>query len=266
MKKNIIIGLLSVSLFSSCTHLESEMYDTINPGIFPKNEADAIALVTSAAYSPFRSNYYSGLFNVAAGGIQIMGDMTTDLGYCQWTDSWWPDMLNFNFTVNSPNISGPYGYMRDISKMTLTIERIKEISMPEDSKNKLIAELRFARGWLGYLLYDWFGPIPVASLEQLQNPMVDEVVPRLSKEDMVIFIETELKESIKVLPANYSSSDSDYGRFTRGLAYTVLMKLYMHEARWSEAESCARELMKSEYGYKLVSEYEDIFTLENEKK
>lgn len=265
MKKNIIIGLLSVSLFSSCTHLESEMYDTINPGIFPKNEADATALVTSAAYSPFRSNYYSGLFNVAAGGIQIMGDMTTDIGYCQWTDSWWPDMLNFNFTVNSPNISGPYGYMRDISKMTLTIERIKEVPMPEDSKNKLIAELRFARGWLGYLLYDWFGPIPVASLEQLQNPMVDEVVPRLSKEDMVTFIETELKEAINVLPANYESSDSDYGRFTRGLAYTVLMKLYMHEARWSEAESCARELTKSEYGYELVSEYEDIFTLENEK-
>ncbi|WP_456087328.1 RagB/SusD family nutrient uptake outer membrane protein [Parabacteroides sp.] len=265
MKKNIVLGVLSSVLLCSCTHLESEMYDTINPGIFPKNQKDAEALVTSAAYVPFRSADYSGLFAVTADGLQVMGDMTTDLGECQWLDDWWPDMLNFNFTTSSPRLGGPYGYMRDISKMTLTIERIKDIPMPDDVKERLVAELRCGKGWLGYLLYDWFGPIQVATLEQLQNPLVDEVVPRLSQEEMVRFIETELLEAVKVLPANYAASDPNYGRFTGGLAYTVLMKLYMHEKEWEKAEKCARELMKPEYGYELVSEYEDIFTLENEK-
>ncbi len=264
--KNILMsGLLASAMFMSCTQLESEMYDTINPGIFPKNQADAEALVTAAAYSPFKSNWYSGLFTVASGGVQIMGDMVTDVAYCQWNDPCWPDMLNVNFTVASPNISGPYGYMRDISKMTLTIDRIKDVPMPDDVKERLIGEIHCGKGWLGYLLYDWFGPIQIASLEQLNNPLVDEILPRLSKEDMVKFIETELLEAIKVLPKNYPASDPNYGRFTAGLAYTVLMKLYMHEGDWVKAEQCAREIMKSDYGYALVPEYADIFTLENER-
>lgn len=266
MKRNIVIcSLLSFTLLMSCTQLESEMYDTINPGIFPKNQKDAEALVTSAAYSPFRSDSYSGIFTVAASGVQVVGDMATDLGECQWSDSWWPDMLNFNFTTSSQRIGDPYNFMKDISKMTLTTERIKDVSMPDDIKKRLIAELHCGKGWLGYLLYDWFGPIQVATIEQLQNPLVDEIVPRLGKEDMVKFIETELLEAIKDLPSNYAGSNPDYGRFTAGLAYTVLMKLYMHEEDWAKAESCGRELMKPEYGYQLVSEYEDIFTFENER-
>ena len=35
---------------------------------------------------------------------------------------------------------------------------------------------------------------------------------------------------------------------TKGLAYTVLMKLYMHEKNWAKAIECGRELMKPEYG------------------
>ena len=54
MKK--ILSIFSVVLAAtafcpSCTNLESEMYNVINPGIFPKNEEDAKALVTSAAYA-----------------------------------------------------------------------------------------------------------------------------------------------------------------------------------------------------------------------
>ena len=130
--KKIIAGVLFTISCVSCVNLESEMYDTINLDMFPKTESDAEALVTSAAYSPFRSNFYDGIFTNAADGIQIMGDMTTDLGYCQWTDSWWPDMLNFNFTVNSERIGTPYIYVRDISKMTLTIDRIKDIPMDDN--------------------------------------------------------------------------------------------------------------------------------------
>ena len=49
MKK--ILSIFSVVLAAtafcpSCTNLESEMYNVINPGIFPKNEEDAKALVT----------------------------------------------------------------------------------------------------------------------------------------------------------------------------------------------------------------------------
>lgn len=266
MKKFIYTAIAAITFLGSCTDLESEMYDTINPGIFPVNEKDAEALVTAAAYAPFRSHYYSGIFTVASGGIQTITEMSTDLGECQWNDAVWPDVLYQNFTPNSTGVIKFYrDHLKDISKMTLAISRIEPVEMQESTKNRFIAELRCARGWLAYLLYDLYGPIQIATLEQLENPLQEEIIERPTKEWMVSYIETELNEAIKVLPANYAASDANYGRFTKGLCYTILMKLYMYEKNWSKAEECARELMKSEYGYGLVPEYKDVFTLENEK-
>ena len=266
MKKIIYPIIVSlICTITACTNLTSERYDVINPGIFPTNEKDAEALVTSAAYSPFRSAGYSGIFTVASGGIQTVTEMSTDLGECQWNDAIWPDILYQNFTANSYGITGFYGYIRDISKMTLTIDRIANVPMQKDRLAMYNAETRCGRAWLAFLLYDLYGPIPVATLEELNNPLGDVIIKRPTKEWMVSFIESELKEVIKVLPPNYSASDKSYGRFTGGLAYTILMKLYMHEKNWTEAEKCGRELANSKYGYNLMSDYQDIFTLENEK-
>lgn len=268
MKK--ILSLFSIALIatifcSSCINLKSEMYDVINPGIFPTNEEDAKSLVTSAAYSPFRSNWYDGLYTSAQGGIHVISDMTTDIGDCQWNDPVWPDMIQMNFTANSNGLTDIYKkYICDISKMTLTMGRIANVPMNESTKMQLNAELHCGRGWLAYILYDMYGPIQIASLDILNNPLSDEVAPRVSQEEMVKFIEDDLQAAINVLPATYSISDKNYGRFTRGLAYTVLMKLYIHEKNWAKAIECGRELMKPEYGYKLMDNYKDIFTLENE--
>lgn len=266
MKKIIILCSLAVAACcSSCTHLESEMYNVINPGIFPTNEDDATSLVTAAAYAPFRSNWYSGLFTSAQGGYHVISDMTTDIGDCQWNDAVWPDMINLNFTANSFGVTDTYSnYINFIGKMTLTMDRIANVEMNEERKKQLDAELHCGRGWLAYLLYDMYGPIQVASLDLLQNPLSDEVAPRLSQAEMVKFIEDDLTAAIAVLPANRSVNDSDYGRFTKGLAYTVLMKLYMHEKNWAKAVECGRELTKAEYGYRLMDNYKDIFTLANE--
>lgn len=268
MKKivsKISFALVATAFCASCTNLESEMYNVINPGIFPNNEADASSLVTAAAYSPFRSNWYDGLYTSANGGVHIVSDMSTDIGDCQWNDAVWPDMINMNFTANSGGLTNLYGsYIRGISKMTLTMERIANVSMMDEVKARLNAELHCGRGWLAYILYDMYGPIQVASSELLNNPLSDEVAPRLSQEEMVKFIEDDMKAAIAVLPATYKVSDNNYGRFTKGLAYTVLMKLYMHEKNWQKAIECGRELMKPEYGYALMENYKDIFTLENE--
>lgn len=268
MKKILSIfsfALAMAACGTSCTNLESEMYNVINPGIFPTNADDANSLVTSAAYAPFRSNWYSGLYTSAQGGVHVISDMSSDIGDCQWNDAVWPDMIQMNFTANSFGVTDIYkNYIRDISKMTLTMDRIANVPMNEDTKARLNAELHCGRGWLAYILYDMYGPIQIASLELLNNPLSDEVAPRVSQEEMVRFIEDDLHAAIAVLPATYSVTDKNYGRFTRGLAYTVLMKLYMHEKNWAKAIECGRELMKPEYGYKLMENYKDIFTLENE--
>lgn len=258
------IALMTTACCTSCTNLESEMYNVINPNFFPTTEEDANSLVTNAAYSPFRSSWYKGLYASSQGGIHVLGEMTTDIGDCQWNDAVWPDLIQFNFTPNSQGVTATYkDYIKAVGKITLTMDRIAEIPMKQETKDRLNAELRCGRGWLAYVLYDMYGPIQIASLDVLKDPMKDEVAPRVSKEEMVKFIEDDLKAALS-LPATYKKMDDNYGRFTRGLVYTVLMKLYMHEQNWAEAIKCGQELMKPEYGYGLMENYKDIFTLENE--
>lgn len=268
MKRKLIFNILILGALaggiSSCTDLKDEEYDVINPTIFPRNADDADGLVTAAAYGPFVSNWYSGLFQSASQGIQVYTEMSTDIGDCQWNNSYWPDVLNVNFTPNSWLPTQTYtNYSNFISKMTQTLGRLDDISMTEEERNNFKAQVYCGRGWLTYILYDLYGPVQLATPEQLSSGS-DTPLPRASKEETVNQIKSDLEEAIKYLPDIYHQGDANYGRFSKAVAYTVLMKLYMHERDWKNAIACGRELMQSKYGLKLMPHYKDIFTLENE--
>ena len=151
--------------------------------------------------------------------------------------------------------------------MTLNIDRISQIDMDEKLKNRLIAELRCGRGFMAYLLYDFFGPVPLPDLETLKNPLEEKILPRATEEEMQQFIEDGLWAAINTpeLPDVYKKGDAGYGRFSRGICYMVLLKHYMLTKQWDKAEAAGRELLKKDkYGYDLAPKYKDVFTLENE--
>lgn len=242
--------------------LESEMYDVINPTIFPQNADDAKALVTANCYGVFRNNGYTGAFNVA-NGVLLISDLMSDYGECSWRG--WTPILYGRWILDNWHVNRQWRYVKELSKMTLTIDRIENIEMDEQLKQQYIAELRCGRGFLAFSLYDLYGPIMIADLETLKNPLEEKILPRLSEEEMQQYIETELTEAAKHLPHSYKKGDTDYGRFTKGLCNMVLLKYYMMMKQWDKAEEMGRELMQPEYGYGLVAEYKDIFTLANEK-
>lgn len=267
MKKYIIViatSILVLSTFNSC-EIESKQYDVIYDNLLPKDETGAEGLITAAAYGPFRSHYYDGIFTVASGGIQTMTEMTTDIGDCQWDDAVWPDAIRQNFRSTSNGLTSFYRYRSSLSRITSTFAKIEDAEISKELKDKYIAELHMARGWLSFLLYDLYGPIPIATADDLKSPLQDKILPRPSKEWMVKFIEDEINAGISGVADYYAPGTKDYGRFTKALGYTILMKLYMHEGNWAKAVEMGRELMKPAYKLALVNEYKDIFTLENEK-
>lgn len=266
----IAIGLLVISL-QSCK-LETEVYDAIYPDMYPTTERDVRDLVTSNAYGGFRNRSYDGIFNVATGTF-ITSDAATDYGYCSWGGDVW-EPLEFGRWVaqESRNATKIWEYVNEISKMTLTLDRISGVQMNEELKNRYIAELRCARGFMAFLIYDMHGPIIIADLETLKKPQEEVILPRSTEEETQAFIVTELTEAAKYLPASYKKGDSDYGRFTKGLCHMVLLKFYMQTKQWDKAIAEGRELQKSEYGYALVTDkgseasaYANIFTQANEK-
>ena len=267
--KKLYLSACAVScllgLFSSCMDLEPEDYSNINTTIFPTTENDAMALMTANVYATFRNNSYGGIFNNAT-GVQTIGEMTTDLGACSWGGTAWVPLQQHLWDSNHQYSTINYtNFAKDLGKMLLTQDRIKDIAMDDDVKARFEAEIHLGRGWLGYLLWDFYGPVPLATLEELNNPLGDIIVPRATEEEMRTFIETELLAAINSPALPVKISAEEYGRFDKGLARTVLMKYYMHVEEWAKAEEQGRELMKSEYGYGLMDHYADIFTLENEK-
>lgn len=81
--KNIFYKLLFVctALLSlqGCA-LENEIYDEINPDIFPQSADDVDALVTASAYNVFCSDQYNGIFAVATGYITSSDIVTLTRG------------------------------------------------------------------------------------------------------------------------------------------------------------------------------------------
>lgn len=256
------LSIITIAAGLGSCALESEVYDAINPTIFPQTEADAEALVTANAYGVFRNDGYSGMFNIA-NGVLLVSDLVSDYGECSWRQ--WEPVLYNRWQVGNGHIDNQYQYPNYLGKMTMTIDRIEKMDLKEDVKKRFIAELRCARGWLAFCMYDLYGPIPIADLETLQDPLAEKILPRLSEEEMKTYIETEIKAALNDLPANFKKGDPEFGRFTKGLCHMILLKYYMLTKQWTKAETEGRELMKPEYGYSLVPEYKDIFTLENEK-
>ena len=142
--------------------------------------------------------------------------------------------------------------------MTLSIDRITNSEVNDNIKKQGIAEIRCARGLLAYELFDLYGPIVVAPLEVLQNPLVEEPLPRLSHEEMVSFIEEDLLAAAEDLPA---PEDAVYGRFSKGLAHMILIRLYLHEKRWNDVLTQANAIIEMNY-YDLEDDYVSLWDVE----
>lgn len=265
--KNIYINIIMICCtllsLNGCA-LENEIYDEINPDMFPQNAEDANALVM-ATYNVFLSDHYNGMFAVAT-GYQTISDAVTDHMEISWA--------GYEYRYNSyesgewyldDNMNrSPYKFANRLSAMLLTIDRIKDVPMDANLKARYTAELKCGIGFMSFLLYDLFGPIILPDLDTLKDPVGDNIRPRATEEEMRTFIETNLKEAAAVLPYKYDISD--YGRFTKGMANTLLLKFYMRIGDWDNAVTVGQELTTDkDYGYKLVDNYYDLFNLDTEQ-
>ncbi|MWB95937.1 RagB/SusD family nutrient uptake outer membrane protein [Flavobacterium sp. GA093] len=256
--KNLInyTVVLLLLVFSGCSEdLESVKYDDINPSIFPSSEADVQAIVASAYY-PLRGSYGNGIHSTSENGLMFILDATTEI--LQGPYGVQQEASLHSYKASSTSFTRFYDvFYNKISNMTLSIDRIEKSNVNEQIKKKAIAEVRCARGLLAYELFDLYGPIVVAPLEVLKNPLDEQPLARLSNAEMVSFIENDLKAAAAELK---SPAETPYGRFSNGLARMVLIRLYLHEKRWAEVEEQATAIMDMNY-YGLEENYAGLWDI-----
>jgi hypothetical protein len=257
----LFLGLaVSAVIFSNCTKdLVSKDYGEINPNIFPKTEADLKAMV-NAAYYPLRGAYGDGIHSTSERGVMYLSDATTEILHGKYGDQNTATLQSYKPT---DELFTHYydDYYNKISQMTLTIDLIAQSTVSEALKTKAIAEVRCARGILAYTLYDLYGPIVVAPLEVLKNPLVEVPLARLSQPEMVKFIQDDLEAAAENLP---SPGEAEYGRFSSALAKMVNIRLQLHEKNWAKVNSLCDEIIAYNH-YTLDADYVGMWDLEGAK-
>jgi len=262
-KKMKIVKLLLLPLIllaTGCTKdLVSVDYGDINPAIFPKSQADLEAMV-NAAYYPLRGAYGDGIFSTSERGVMYLSDATTEILRGKYGDQQTASLQNFR-----PTDAGFTHYYDDfynkISRMTTTIDLISRSTLSDELKTKAIAQVRCARGILAYTLFDLYGPLVVAPLEVLNQPLVEKPLARLSNEEMVAYIDADLTAAAADLPM---PQDAEYGRFNKALAKMVNIRLWLHEKNWAKVKTLADDIIAYN-AYSLDADYAAMWDLEGAK-
>jgi hypothetical protein len=270
--KLYLTGLLFIAATLSSCELESELYTDISPATgYPSTAKDAEELLTSC-YNVFGATSYADWLFSPGAGLWVLNWVVSDYGFVDRDDEKWLAMMYARWSPESANkgdVNNAWQHYKQLSKMELTIDRIKNIEMDENVKAQYIAELECAQGFIAFMLYDFYGPIPIADLETLKDPTAMTILPRKTEEEMAAYITGKLKSAAGVLPK--SNAETQHGRFTAGVAQMVLLKYYMQQRNWGEAVKAGRELQRSDYGYGLVTQgmdghspYASIFLQANE--
>lgn len=263
MKNKIIYGAVMLSMvcaLASCD-LQRENYEEINAEDFPKTEND-LKLAVNALMYEFGSGYWNGegIYGAGYDGYQVMSDMTTDVLWSCW--GWESDVEYYQqWKDNSTSsITGyfyrAFSHYQFMSKARNTIRRIEACAAPEEAKVQYAAEAHALRGWMGLYLYDNFGPVPVATDAQLDDPLTFNYIGRLTEEAYDSVMTEDLTYAIQHLPVT-----APRGRMTKGAAMTILLKYRMMQGRFDEAEQLCRDIINLGT-YALQPDYKQIFMMD----
>jgi len=118
-----------------------------------------------------------------------------------------------------------------------------------------IAEAKTIRAFCYFQLRRDYGEVPI-NLKTIDVPQ-DEIAPKNTVAEVDAQIISDLMAAREVLPLQWASAYR--GRATKGLANTILAKLYLYQKNWPKALEHAMEVINSGT-YTLNSSYDTEFT------
>jgi starch-binding outer membrane protein, SusD/RagB family len=260
----LFFSIVTLISFLSCTKdfLEVEPKGSSLEGNFYKSQNDAtVALV--AVYDPLRK-HSTGILSMlvalnagsddhfAGGGDS--GDQSENL---QPVSSYSQTALS----VDDDLWSAPY---QGIFRANKLLEKLPEISMPDNLKARYGAESKALRAYYYFDLVRIFRNIPLITVPV---PTADYYnVPQANPTDVYAQIEKDLLEAIPFLPSTLSSTE--LGRFTKVAAQALLGKVYLYDNKKVEASAVLAEVngipgQANQYGNKLLTNFADLWLVSN---
>lgn len=171
-----------------------------------------------------------------------------------------------NYTINANTIPASFwnDHYQGIFRANFLLTKLPDVPMDESLKARYAAETKALRANYYFNLVRMFKNIPLILVPL--SPSEINTVTQATPAAVYSQIENDLIAAIAVLPATVPATDA--GRFTKGAAQALLGKVYLYENKNAQA---ATELAAvngtpgsvSQYGYKLLNNYNDLWVVTN---
>lgn len=260
------IGFIIICMLFSfaCTNLDETVYEEITTSNYYQT-ADEIIAAYLAAYGPLQDMYEENYFNITEFSTdEACRPTKVQHGY---DGGKWIRMHRHEWLTNESMIEDIWNKcFKGIGFVNTCMTEFPNIDFNTYGvtipREQIYAELRAMRAFYYYLLCDNFGGVPI--VEEVGNPVDPS---RNTREEVVNYIEKELKEVIPDLPVKGDANS--YGKMTQGAAWTTLAKVYLNseewtgKARWADCiEACNNIIASGKY--QLDDNWQDPFHYFNE--
>ena len=169
-----------------------------------------------------RKNEITALCTEEYAGLSWKNDYGTYYSFSDPTIVY--DVNNYTpdwFQGSKTNVrEGVWGHIRNVNDV---IRGVSASKLSEDQKNQLLGQLYFLRAWRYFMVWKWYGGVPIITEPQPTTP--ESVVPRSSTKETLDFILEDLNNAADLLEPFTGSRQwldgENYGRITTGTALAV---------------------------------------------
>ena len=146
------------------------------------------------------------------------------------------------------------GYYSGISRANQALAALATASLDAKTKNQLIGEVRFIRGYYYFNLVRFFGKVPkvVRVPKDAQDANTDPAFQTRASVDTIYQVITDdLQFAAANLPLRAQSA---VGHANKGAAQALLAKTYLYRKNWQQVQTLTQEVINSGQ-YQLIPDY-----------
>ena len=258
MKRIFTIVVLIASLvFTSCEDfLTEDVRGQLNVDTYYKSIEECESAVTSC----YQAMTYGGWWQINT--VWLLSEMCGDDAWMGNTSQSQSDYISLAHYQGNGASNGPisnfwqYRY-KGILRCNIAIDRIAALETQEtETRDRLVAEARFLRGYYYFELVRNFGGVPL--MTSFQMPEEVEGTERATAEAVYKFIEDDLMAAAEILPQR---STAQVGHATRGAALGLLGKVYLYQEKWQAAHDVLKTVI-DEGEYQLLPDFGQVWNVD----
>jgi starch-binding outer membrane protein, SusD/RagB family len=264
MKNKYLIFAILIILVILISNCRKNFLDVKPQGqtteVLALTDPDAASKLVGGVYNTL---YLGGFGKTTVGFLwAVTSDVASDDADKGSTPGDFPPMAdidNFTYTPNNFIFDNIWsGYYSGIVSANKAIDILDKSTIDATTKNRLLGEARFLRGFYYFNLVRFFGGVPkIISVPLPSEGNSDQLNTKVSAEEIYEVVIDDLQFATDNLPLKNAIS-TQTGRASKGAAQAFLAKVYLYRKNWQKVLQLTNEVINSNM-YSLVNDYNLIF-------